>query len=85
MKQPITIIIDKTTQGELAQRRDLPTDTHLVRLKRPTWKKKQEIKAVRAYRKVDVFDHFHDQGYVVLEISNGYGTHKPKLWNGLKG
>ena len=82
-KQDISILLENCTPEELQTRRDLPTDTHLVRLKKPTWKKKEQVMAVRAYDKVGVFDHFHDQGFIVLEISNGFGTHKPKLWNGL--
>ena len=29
----------------------------------------------------DIFDHLHDAGYAVLEISSGYGRIKPKLFN----
>ena len=58
----------------------LPTDVHLVRWAKKSWKKKSAISAVRAYKMVDIFDQFHDQGYVVLEIVQGYGRIKPKLY-----
>ena len=30
---------------------------------RRAWKKKEKISAIRAFRKVDIFDHLYDQGY----------------------
>ena len=60
---------------------ELPTDIHFVRYKKPTWKKKEKVSAIRAYRKVDIFDTLHDQGYQVLEIESGYGTLRPNLFD----
>ena len=63
------------------QERNLPSDTHLVRWRKPNWRKKSAISAVKAYRMVDIFDLFHDKGLVVLEIKQGYGRIKPRLWS----
>ena len=57
---------------------DLPSDIHLV------FYVAEDggvlIDAVRAYKKVDVFDAYHDAGKVVLDIKTGYGRIKPKLY-----
>ena len=82
MKEPVLIHIEQTTKAELLKLdAELPSDIHLVRYKKPSWKKKEQISAIRAFRKVDIFDHLHDAGYAVLEISSGYGRIKPKLFN----
>ncbi len=60
---------------------ELPSDIHLVRYKKPSWKKKEKVSAIRAFRQVDIFDHLHDAGYAVLEIQSGFGRIKPKLFN----
>ena len=60
---------------------ELPTDIHFVRYKKPSWKKKEKISAIRAFKQVDIFDHLHDAGYAVLEIRSGFGRIKPKLFN----
>ena len=81
MAKPVIILSESTTEKELrAMEHELPTDTHLVRYRKKSWKKKEAIAAVKAFRMVDIFDQFHDQGLVVLEISQGYGKIKPKLW-----
>ena len=82
MKEPVLIHIEQTTKAELLKLdAELPSDIHLVRYKKPSWKKKEKVSAIRAFRKVDIFDHLHDAGYAVLEISSGYGRIKPKLFN----
>ena len=82
MPKPVIVLIESTTEKELrAKDADLPSDTHLVRFRKPSWKKKTQISAVKAFRMVDIFDQFHDQGLEVLEISQGYGRVKPKLWS----
>ena len=82
MKEPVLIHIERTSHDELIKlERELPSDIHLVRYKKPSWKKKENVSAIRAYCKVDIFDHLHDAGYAVLEISSGYGRIKPKLFN----
>ena len=76
------IIHSNISEAELTnQVSSLPSDTHLVRWRKPTWKKKSAISAVKAYRMVDIFDLFHDKGLVVLEIKQGYGRIKPRLWS----
>jgi hypothetical protein len=82
MKEPVLIHIERTSHEELIKlERELPSDIHLVRYKKPSWKKKEQVSAIRAYCKVDIFDHLHDAGYAVLEITSGYGRIKPKLFN----
>ena len=81
MKEPVIIHLKKTSREDLEKRnKELPTDIHLVRYRKPTWKKKETVAGIRAYKKVDIFDHLHDQGYVVLEIASGFGCIKPKLF-----
>lgn len=58
----------------------LPTDVHYVRYRKPSWTKKENVSAFRAYRKVDIFNHLHDQGFVVLEIRSGFGAVRPNLY-----
>ena len=81
MKEPVLIHIESTTEAELrAMDAELPSDIHFVRYKKPSWKKKEKISAIRAYCQTDIFDHLHDGGYAVLEIKSGYGRIKPKLF-----
>ena len=82
MSDPVIVHIASTSRDKLRKLdRELPSDIHLVRYKKPTWKKKEKVSAIRAYKKVDIFDSLHDQGYQVLEIESGYGFIKPKLFN----
>ena len=82
MKDPVIIHIERTTEAELIKLdAELPSDIHLVRYKKPSWKKKESISAIRAFRQVDIFDHLHDAGYAVLEIKSGFGRIKPQLFN----
>ena len=81
MKEPVIIHLKKTSREDLAKRnKELPTDIHLVRYRKPTWKKKETVAGIRAYKKSDIFDHLHAQGYVVLEITSGFCSVKPKLF-----
>ena len=76
------IHLERTTEAELVKLdAELPSDIHLVRYKKPSWKKKEKISAIRAFKQVDIFDHLHDAGYAVLEIKSGFGRIKPKLFN----
>ena len=78
MKDPVIIHIESTTEEKLRKMdAELPSDIHLVRYKKPSWKKKEKLSAIRAYRKVDIFDHLHDRGYAVLEIVSGFGRIRP--------
>ena len=82
MNDPVIIHIERTTEAELIKLdAELPSDIHLVRYKKPSWKKKENVSAIRAFRQVDIFDHLHDAGYAVLEIKSGFGRIKPKLFN----
>lgn len=81
MKEPVIIHIENTTLEKLQKLdAELPSDIHLVRYKKPSWKKKEKISAIRAFKQVDIFDHLHDAGYAVLEIRSGFGRIKPKLF-----
>ena len=84
MKEPVIVLIENTTHEKLVkQDKALPSDTHFVRYRKPTWKKKVKVSAIRAFKKVDIFDTLHDQGYEVLEITSGHGSIKPKLFTSL--
>jgi hypothetical protein len=82
MKEPVVIHFEHTSREKVrGLDKQLPTDIHLVRYKKPSWKKKEKVSAIRAYRKTDIFDTLHDQGYQVLEIESGFGTIRPNLFN----
>lgn len=82
MNDPVIIHIEQTTEADLIKLdSELPSDIHLVRYRKPSWKKKERVSAIRAFRQVDIFDHLHDAGYAVLEIKSGFGRIKPKLFN----
>ncbi len=82
MNEPVIMHFETTTLEKLQQlEAELPSDIHLVRYKKPSWKKKEKVSAIRAFRQVDIFDHLHDAGYAVLEIQSGFGRIKPKLFN----
>ena len=88
------VLFEDTSHEELRDLdKKLPSDTHLVRyrLRSPYAEEvaaasgipvedMDVVMAVRAYKKADIFDALHDAGYQVLEITQGYGRHKPKLW-----
>ena len=81
MKTPVVIHFENTTKEKVIKlNKELPSDIHLVRYKKPTWKKKEKVSAIRAYRKVDIFDTLHDQGYQVLEIESGFGCIRPNVF-----
>ena len=59
----------------------MPSDMHII-----TYKVNDEIiyDAVRAYKKVDIFDAYYDKlkGLGdIISIKSGYGRIKPKLYN----
>ena len=77
----VLIHIESTTHEKLVKMdSELPSDVHLVRYKKPSWKKKEKISAIRAFKMTDIFDFLHDAGYAVLEIRQGYGRIKPRLF-----
>jgi hypothetical protein len=76
------LLMQETSHDELRDLdSDLPTDTHLVRVEKDF---QIRIDAVRAYRMSDIFDAYHDAGYTVQEIKQGYGRIKPKLFQNAK-
>ena len=84
MKGEVIILIENTSREKLAkQDKALPSDTHFVRYRKPTWKKKEKVSAIRAFKKVDIFDTLHDQGYEIIEISSGHGSIRPNCFTSL--
>lgn len=82
MKDPVIIHLENTTLEKLKKLDpELPSDIHFVRYKKPTWKVKEKVSAIRAHSQTDIFDHLHDAGYAVLEIRSGFGRIKPRLFN----
>jgi len=78
-KYDVQLVMQKTSDEELRDLdADLPSDVHLVRYEEDF---RVEVDAVRAYKKADIFDAYHDLGKNVMEITNGYGRIKPKLYN----
>ena len=76
----VILFKEKVNLEDLKADKYLPTDVHYVRYRKPTWTKKEIVSAFRAYRKVDIFNHLHDQGYVILEITSGFGSIRPNLY-----
>ena len=67
----VILTMTATSQAELeALSSELPTDLL--------------CDAVRAYKKVDIFDCYHDSGLRVLSIKSGFGSIKPKLFQDAK-
>lgn len=61
-----------------ARQKELPTDLHLV-----DYEVNGTLRcdAVRAHKKVDVFDAYHDYtGSTVKDIRTGYGTLRPNMY-----
>ena len=78
----VIMLIERTSEEKLMKlEKDLPSDTHLVRVKKPRWRKKEQVMAIRAFSKVDIFNALHDEGWQVLEIRSGFGRIKPKMYN----
>jgi len=82
-KYGVQLLMQQTSHEELVDlNRDLPTDTHLVTFKYPDGDVGAD--AVRSYSKADIFDAYYDSGLTVLDIVNGYGAIKPKLFQDAK-
>jgi microcystin-dependent protein len=76
------LLMQQTSHEELCDLdSELPTDTHLIRAEKDF---QISIDAVRAHRMADIFDSYHDAGYVIQEIKRGYGRIKPKLFQNSK-
>ena len=72
------LLCEETSENELRDLdKQLPSDTHLVVTDKGVY-------GVRAYKAVDIFDSFHDEGHIVSEIRSGFGIIKPKLYNSQK-
>ena len=76
-------IFDQNIDPKNLDEANLPTDIHLVEY---TIGEDLYVDSVRAYKKVDIFDAYHDKlrplGGKVVSITNGYGRVKPKLFSG---
>ena len=82
-KYGVILMMSETSESELNDlSSDLPTDTHLVRYINPEGDLFGD--AVRAYKKSDIFDCYHDSGLRVLDIQSGFGSIKPKLFQDAK-
>lgn len=91
MAKDVIVLFENTTREDILELdADLPTDVHLVEYVR-----NQELflDAVRAYRKADIFDQYHDKlsaeaesgqitNFEILSITSGFGKVKPKLYQG---
>lgn len=72
------LLCEETSENELRNLdKQLPSDTHLVVTDKGVY-------GVRAYKAVDIFDAFFDEGHTVSEIRSGFGIIKPKLYNSQK-
>ena len=70
------LLLEETSEAEIRDLdSELPSDMHLVVTD-------QGVYGVRAYKSVDIFDSFYDEGHQVKEIRSGFGKIKPKLFQG---
>ena len=78
MKEPVITLVENTSHEALRlKNKELPSDTHLVRY---LLNGEVKVEGIRAFKMVDIFDHLHSQGATVYEITQGYGSIKPKLY-----
>ena len=76
----VVLLMQETSAIELDELgSELPTDTHLVTY---TAEGDPEVRcdAVRAYKKSDIFDCYHDARRLIRDIKSGFGKIKPKLF-----
>jgi len=83
-KRDVNIFILNTTPDVIREMDpELPTDTHIIEY---VIDGETSYDAIRAYKKTDVFDLYHDKfkkdniSATIVAISNGYGRIKPKLY-----
>lgn len=78
-KHDVTLLMDSTSINDIeADSKNLPSDVHVVRYVEEGVEK---VDAVRAYRKVDIFDAYYDFGIrTVLAIESGFGSIRPNLY-----
>ena len=91
MAKDVITFMENVTKDEILELiAELPTDIHLVEYVRG---QDLFLDAVRAYKKVDIFDAYYDklnaearQGLItnfeIKSITSGYGSIKPKLFQG---
>ena len=90
MKDVITFMEGVTKEEIQDLNSELPTDIHLIEFVRG---QELYVDAVRAYKKVDIFNVYYDrlnaearQGLIsnfeIKSITSGYGSIKPKLYQG---
>ena len=90
MKDVITLMEGVTKEEIQELSSELPTDVHLVEFVRG---QDLFLDAVRAHKMVDIFNAYYDrlnaearQGLIsnfeIKSITSGYGSIKPKLFNG---
>ena len=73
------LLLEETSLEEIRDLdAQLPSDLHLVVTDKGVY-------GVRAYKAVDIFDSFHDEGHTVKEIRSGFGRIKPKLFQASSG
>lgn len=83
-RQEVTIFMLNTTPENIKEMdAELPSDIHIVKME---CGEEVSYDAVRAYKMSDIFDVYYDklkkeeQSIKVVEITNGYGRIKPKLY-----
>lgn len=78
-KYDVTLLMDSTSINDIeADSKNLPSDVHVVRYVEEGVEK---VDAVRAYRKVDIFDAYYDFGIkTILAIESGFGSIRPNLY-----
>jgi hypothetical protein len=90
VKDVITLMEGVTKEEIQELNSELPTDVHLIEFVRG---QELYVDAVRAYKKVDIFNVYYDklnaearQGLIsnfeIRSITSGFGSIKPKLFNG---
>lgn len=78
-KHDVTLLMDSTSINDIeADSKNLPSDVHVVKYVEEGVEK---VDAVRAYRKVDIFDAYYDFGIrTILAIESGFGSIRPNLY-----
>ena len=80
LRREVTIFSENVEESFFEQKH-LPTDIHRVEY---VIGEETVVDAVRAYKMVDIFDVYYDKiaplNGSIAQMTNGYGTIKPKLW-----
>ena len=81
-RKEVKIVYENLINPDRMEQRELPSALHIVTYEIDG---DTRIDAVRAYKMVDIFDVYYDKlktNGKVIEIVSGYGSVKPKLWDG---